>query len=97
LTPSRAPVIVIAAVQFGVSHLPLRRSSVSQRFELIVGAMSAAMIAGETASSRKIHRLGSEPVVRRRPRRADARGAKPKIHTGGNQRGSKREQKASKC
>jgi hypothetical protein len=44
LTPSQAP--AIAAVQFGVSHLPLHRLSVPLRFESIVGAVSAAMIAG---------------------------------------------------
>ena len=35
----------IAAVQFRVSHLPLHRSSVPLRFELIIGAVLAATIA----------------------------------------------------
>lgn len=38
----------IAAVQFRVSHLPLHRSSVPLRFELITGAVLAATIADET-------------------------------------------------
>jgi drug/metabolite transporter (DMT)-like permease len=39
---------MIAAVQYGVSRLPLQRSSVLLLFELVVGAVSAAMLAGET-------------------------------------------------
>jgi len=38
---------MIAMVQYGVSHLPLQQSSVLLLFELIVGAVSAALIAGE--------------------------------------------------
>jgi drug/metabolite transporter (DMT)-like permease len=37
-----------AATQFGVSRLPLQRSSVLLLFELVVGAVSAALLAGET-------------------------------------------------
>ena len=35
-------------MQFRVSHLPQHRSSVPLRFELIIGAVLAAMLAGET-------------------------------------------------
>ncbi|MGB5832561.1 MAG: DMT family transporter [Thiohalocapsa sp.] len=42
--------LMVAAVQFGVSHMPLQRSSVLLLFELVVGAVSAAWIAGETLS-----------------------------------------------
>jgi drug/metabolite transporter (DMT)-like permease len=42
---------MIAAVQYGVSYLPLQRSSVLLLFELIVGALSAALIAGEALGS----------------------------------------------
>jgi drug/metabolite transporter (DMT)-like permease len=38
---------MISATQFGISHLPLQRSSVLLLFELIVGAVSAALLAGE--------------------------------------------------
>ena len=44
--PSQEP--AIAAVQFRVSHIPLHRSSVPLRFELIIGAVLAATIADET-------------------------------------------------
>ena len=36
-----------AATQFGISRLPLQRSSVLLLFELVVGATSAALLAGE--------------------------------------------------
>jgi drug/metabolite transporter (DMT)-like permease len=39
-----------AATQFGISRLPLQRSSVLLLFELIVGAVSAALLAGEALS-----------------------------------------------
>lgn len=39
---------MIAAVQVGVSNLPLQRSSVLLLFELVVGAVSAAWLAGES-------------------------------------------------
>ncbi len=39
-----------AATQFGISRLPLQRSSVLLLFELIVGAVSAALLAGESLS-----------------------------------------------
>jgi drug/metabolite transporter (DMT)-like permease len=39
---------MIAAVQVGVSNLPLQRSSVLLLFELVVGAVSAALLAGES-------------------------------------------------
>jgi drug/metabolite transporter (DMT)-like permease len=41
---------MIAATQFGISRLPLQRSSVLLLFELIVGAVSAALLAGEALS-----------------------------------------------
>lgn len=41
---------MVAATQHGVSHMPLQRSSVLLLFELIVGAVSAALLAGETLS-----------------------------------------------
>jgi drug/metabolite transporter (DMT)-like permease len=39
---------MIAATQYGIARLPLQRSSVLLLFELIVGAVSAALLAGET-------------------------------------------------
>jgi drug/metabolite transporter (DMT)-like permease len=39
-----------AATQLGISQLPLQRSSVLLLFELIVGAVSAALLAGESLS-----------------------------------------------
>lgn len=41
---------MIAATQYGVRRMPLQRSSVLLLFELIVGAVSAALIAGESLS-----------------------------------------------
>jgi drug/metabolite transporter (DMT)-like permease len=41
---------MISATQFGISRLPLQRSSVLLLFELIVGAASAALLAGEALS-----------------------------------------------
>lgn len=58
----RAP--AIAAVQFGVSHLPLHRFSAPLRFESIVGAVSAAMIAGsDRIRIREVVRLNGEAGV----------------------------------
>ncbi|AGA90901.1 DMT(drug/metabolite transporter) superfamily permease [Thioflavicoccus mobilis 8321] len=45
---------MIAAVQYGVSRLPVQRSSVLLLFELIVGAASAALIAREMLSAWEI-------------------------------------------
>jgi drug/metabolite transporter (DMT)-like permease len=39
---------MISATQFGIARLPLQRSSVLLLFELIVGAVSAALLAGES-------------------------------------------------
>jgi len=52
---------MIAAVQYGVSHLPLQRSSVLLLFELIVGAVSAALIAGEALGPSEV--LGGVCIV----------------------------------
>ncbi|WP_462331262.1 DMT family transporter [Thiohalocapsa halophila] len=41
---------MISATQYGVTRMPLQRSSVLLLFELIVGAVSAALIAGEALS-----------------------------------------------
>jgi drug/metabolite transporter (DMT)-like permease len=52
---------MIAAVQYGVSHLPLRRSSVLLLFELIVGAVSAALLAGDALGSWEL--VGGASIV----------------------------------
>jgi drug/metabolite transporter (DMT)-like permease len=39
---------MISATQYGIVRLPLQQSSVLLLFELIVGAVSAALLAGET-------------------------------------------------
>lgn len=41
------------ALQYGVSHLPVQRSSVILLFELVVGTVSAAVFAGERLGSRE--------------------------------------------
>lgn len=41
------------ALQYGVSHLPVQRSSVILLFELVVGALSAALVGGERLDSRE--------------------------------------------
>ena len=43
-----------AATQHGVSRLPLQRSSVLLLFELVVGVVSAALLAGEGLSGREL-------------------------------------------
>ncbi len=43
-----------AATQYGVSRLPLQRSSVLLLFELVVGVVSAALLAGEGLSGREL-------------------------------------------
>lgn len=41
------------ALQFGVTHMPVQRSSVVLLFEIVVGAVSAALLAGEWLSGRE--------------------------------------------
>ncbi|MGD2021428.1 MAG: DMT family transporter [Thiohalocapsa sp.] len=41
---------MISATQYGISRMPLQRSSVLLLFELVVGALSAAWLAGEALS-----------------------------------------------
>jgi drug/metabolite transporter (DMT)-like permease len=41
---------MISATQYGISRMPLQRSSVLLLFELVVGAVSAAWLAGEALS-----------------------------------------------
>lgn len=41
------------AVQYGVTHLPVQRSSVVLLFELVVGALSASLLAGEALTTRE--------------------------------------------
>ncbi len=45
---------MIAATQFGISNLPLQRSSVLLLFELVVGAVSAALLAGESLGTAEL-------------------------------------------
>jgi drug/metabolite transporter (DMT)-like permease len=45
---------MIAATQFGISNLPLQRSSVLLLFELVVGAVSAALLAGESLGAAEL-------------------------------------------
>lgn len=50
-----------AATQYGISRLPLQRSSVLLLFELVVGAISAALLAGEHLDGFEL--LGGSGVV----------------------------------
>lgn len=52
---------MIAATQFGISNLPLQRSSLLLLFELVVGAASAAILAGEALSATEL--LGGACIV----------------------------------
>jgi drug/metabolite transporter (DMT)-like permease len=45
---------MISATQFGIARLPLQRSSVLLLFELVVGAVSAALLAGESLGAAEL-------------------------------------------
>lgn len=53
--------IMTLAVQYGVTYLPVQRSAIILLFELVVGAVSAALLAGETMD--RLEWLGGSLII----------------------------------